>query len=203
MVRGAVDLVYDDGCANVIDARTQLLRAFAEAGLPARWREWRADDPDAPARVRGFGSPAILVDGRDVSGAEPVADLRSCRLYGRAGKPRGGPPAEEIVAALLQGVGPAGGDPAGRGGRKGALATVSAVGVALLPKVACPACWPDSWCGGTRSRFHCPRWTAPVSTAHEDIAAATGLSLSATRSRLPRARLALRTRLARHAGGER
>lgn len=39
--------------------------------------------------------------------------------------------------------------------------------------------------------------------AHEDIAAATGLSVSATRSRLHRARLALRTQLSRHAGGER
>ncbi|MCC7194668.1 MAG: sigma-70 family RNA polymerase sigma factor [Gemmatimonadaceae bacterium] len=38
---------------------------------------------------------------------------------------------------------------------------------------------------------------------HEDIAAATGLSVSATRSRLHRARLSLRAHLSRHAGGER
>ena len=70
--------------------------------MPARWQEWRADDADAPARVRGFGSPTVLVDGKDVAGAEPVLGVDSCRVYTHAGGARGAPPALLIAAALVR-----------------------------------------------------------------------------------------------------
>lgn len=137
-----VELVYDEGCPNVANARAQLLRAFAQAGMPARWQEWLATDADAPARVRGYGSPTVLVDGKDVIGVEPTPEMRSCRLYAQADGPRGAPPIEAIVAALVQSTHGAGGGPGRRTGWKGALAMAPAVGVSLLPKLACPACWP-------------------------------------------------------------
>jgi hypothetical protein len=34
-----VELMYDTECPNVQDARAQLLRAFAAAGLPPHWQE--------------------------------------------------------------------------------------------------------------------------------------------------------------------
>lgn len=96
-----VEFVYDSDCPNVANARAQLLRAFARVGLEPRWTEWQADDPQAPPHVRGYGSPTVLVNGRDVIGDRPVAGMRGCRVYASAvGEPRGAPPVEAIVTAL-------------------------------------------------------------------------------------------------------
>ena len=141
----AVELVYDADCPRVGRAREQLLRAFARAELEARWREWRSDDPEAPAHVRGFGSPTILVDGRDVAGAEQVEGARSCRLYGRAGDEiRGAPSVDLIIAALLRSgrAGESAGNGVDPGGWNTSITMLPALGAALLPKAACPACWP-------------------------------------------------------------
>jgi mercuric ion transport protein len=93
-----VDLVYDDGCPNVALARNNLMRAFASVGVAARWHEHRIGDPGAPARVRGFGSPTILVDGRDVAGHDPAAEA-CCRLY--AGDRA---PSVDAIARALRGA---------------------------------------------------------------------------------------------------
>jgi hypothetical protein len=65
-----VDLVYDPDCPNVSLARTNLMRAFSRAGMQPQWSEHRIGDRNAPERVRGYGSPTVLVDGRDVAGFE-------------------------------------------------------------------------------------------------------------------------------------
>ncbi|MCZ7684627.1 MAG: hypothetical protein M5U28_39980 [Sandaracinaceae bacterium] len=62
-----LELVYDRGCPHVEAARASLERACEQAGLPPRWTEHSSDD--APPHARGYGSPTILVDGRDVAGA--------------------------------------------------------------------------------------------------------------------------------------
>lgn len=134
-----VELVYDGDCPHVEAARAGLRAAFDQAGLAPRWREWRLDDPEAPAHVRGHGSPAILIDGVDVDGAEPSATSR-CRVYGTAdGTLAGAPEASRIAAALRA----RSSDPPGAARRwGGVLAVLPGLGLALLPKVACPACWP-------------------------------------------------------------
>ena len=135
-----VELVYDADCPNVSDARAQLLRAFAKAKIAPSWQEWRLDDVDAPARIRGYGSPTILVDGKDVSGTGKAGGA-SCRLYvqpnGSMGK---APTAEMITIALRRSVRATASS--GRGSWKLSLAMVPGIGAALLPKLACPACWP-------------------------------------------------------------
>jgi mercuric ion transport protein len=140
-----VELVYDADCPHVSAARENLLRAFAAAGLEARWREWRSDDPDAPDHVRGFGSPTILVDRVDVAGAESVTGTRSCRLYEPVnGEYHGGPPTSLIIDALRR-SGRSDAAPAVakvRGSWRGSIAMLPALGAAVLPKLACPACWP-------------------------------------------------------------
>lgn len=142
-----VTLLYDRDCPNVGDARANLLRAFSEAGVAARWDEVDRAAEDSPAEWRGYGSPAVLVDGRDVAGLLPAATAATCRTYLHAGVRSKAPPVPVIVAAL---------------GSEGAAAIVAAsalavappktvrqflvaapgIGMALLPKVACPACWP-------------------------------------------------------------
>lgn len=134
-----VELVYAEHCPNVGDAREQLLRAFAQVGLPARWTEWQADAHDTPEHLRAYGSPTILVDGLDVAAVEPPG-FDACRVYPSvSGGLFGVPSVESIVAALCS---------AGASSARGRLhwplnlAALPGVGAALLPKVACPACWP-------------------------------------------------------------
>lgn len=98
----SVDLVYDVECPNVAAARANLLRAFAAVDLLPRWTEHRIGDPVAPDRVRGYGSPTVLVDGRDVAGAERGADP-CCRIYG-AGEARA--PSIELIVRALAGSSP-------------------------------------------------------------------------------------------------
>lgn len=137
-----VEFVYDGNCPNVAAARAQLLRAFARAGLTPRWSEFLIGDPAIPTHARGYGSPTILVDGLDVStGSAPGAEA-SCRLYGTAD---GGlsrvPGVSEIAAALAHAISTPRRPDQGTGWRS-SLAVLPGVGAALLPKIACPACWP-------------------------------------------------------------
>jgi mercuric ion transport protein len=124
-----VELIYDPSCPNVGEARKELELAFSELKLTARWTEWDVTDPKAPERVRSFGSPTVLVDGRDVSGQPPATSGATCRVYQGS---RRAPPADMIAAALT------GEPPAWRA----SFAIAPAVLTSLLPNLACPACWP-------------------------------------------------------------
>ena len=130
-----VEFIYDPDCPNVAEARAQLLRAFTETGISPRWVEWSRDSAEAPAYVRGFGSPTLLVNGHDV--AEQTSDHGNacCRLYaGPSGALRGAPSVEQIVTAL-QAHGLAG--PI----RRQLPLALPALLVSLLPNLTCPACW--------------------------------------------------------------
>ena len=94
-----VELLYFPTCPNVPAAREQLARGLAAAGLAAAWSEHDVTADDAPAHVRGYGSPTILVDGRDVAGGAPSSGCASCRVY-VGSEVRGVPPLEVIVTAL-------------------------------------------------------------------------------------------------------
>jgi len=135
-----VELIYDADCPNVEEARRQLRAALDQAGEPAEWTEWDRNGRESPAYVRQYGSPTILVGGRDVAGETPSDEANCCRLYrDKSGELHGAPSLEAIVSALGQGSvssnGPA-------GSFRAWLPIVPAVGISLLPKLACPACWP-------------------------------------------------------------
>ena len=98
-----VELIYDPDCPNARAAREQLLRAFAALGLSPEWKEWSSDDPAMPAHARGYASPTILVEGQDVSGAEPIDGAASCRIYATSDGLGGVPTIEDIVSALSAG----------------------------------------------------------------------------------------------------
>jgi mercuric ion transport protein len=135
-----VDLIYAADCPNVPLARANLLLAFARTGVRPQWSEHRIDDPDAAPHTRGYGSPTILVEGRDVVGLAPSAET-CCRVYeGIAGLARA-PAAEQIASALASTL-QAATSPPGVAGWRSSLATVPGIGLAFLPKIACPACWP-------------------------------------------------------------
>lgn len=135
-----VELIYFRECPNVPLARERLLRAFAATGINAHWREWERDDADAPAHARAYGSPTILVDGKDVTGMEPSSDdIGSCRVYAQSSGTFGGAPSIETIAGALRAItAETPKQPAWRG----SFAALPAIGAAALPKLTCPACWP-------------------------------------------------------------
>lgn len=89
-----IELVYFDGCPNAERARENLARALASAGGAPEWAEWDLMDPGTPEVYKQYGSPTILVDGRDVTGAEGGASAMACRADGA--------PSAEAIAAKLR-----------------------------------------------------------------------------------------------------
>ncbi len=130
-----VELIYDHDCPNVPQARENLLRAFGQTGTAPRWREWDRADAQAPEYVRAFGSPTVLINGKDVADSG-AADAACCRIYaGSDGKRHGAPPVALIAATLAT-------SPRSGGSRRNLFALLPMIGTALAPKLVCPACWP-------------------------------------------------------------
>lgn len=131
-----IELIYDPDCPNIEAARTVLRAACRQAGTDAVWQEWSRADPSSPDYVAKFGSPTILVDGKDVAGADSGGDAKSCRVYDTAEGGLTGVPEATQVARHLQDADPQ----AAR--TLGALAPLLATAGALLPALSCPLCWP-------------------------------------------------------------
>lgn len=90
-----IELIYFAGCPNAESARANLRRALGELQLPAAWTEWEQSDAGAPAYVRSYDSPTVLVDGRDVTGAEAGTSGAACRADGA--------PSWETIAEAVRG----------------------------------------------------------------------------------------------------
>jgi mercuric ion transport protein len=133
-----IELVYDSNCPNVERARENVRLALKQTGIKAGWQEWERGDPDTPGHLLNYGSPTILVNGKDIITNMPDSHSESCRLYADInGQLQGVPPVEAIVIAITNKR--AGITRSRIGGIIGAL---PAIGVAFLPKIACPICWP-------------------------------------------------------------
>jgi len=141
-----VILLYDRDCPNVVGSRTNLIKAFATVGKKPSWSEVDRSAKDTPPKLRGYGSPTILVNGSDVAGQESNLDAASCRLYlNEHGNYVGVPSVEQISASLDDGSQentPVLNQNIGGSGWKQTFAVLPAVGIALLPSITCPACWP-------------------------------------------------------------
>ncbi len=131
-----VEFIYDANCPNVSAAREQLLRAFAMAGVSATWQEWERSDSNSPAHMRHYGSPTILVDGKDVYGTKSECGITACRLYHHPdGSTSGVPPLEKTAAAIKSGV-------ALKHKQKSFFSFISyfvSGFFVILPKASCPA----------------------------------------------------------------
>lgn len=149
-----VELIYDADCPNAEEARAQLRRAFAQAGLTPQWQEWDRADPKSPRHARDYGSPTILVDGKDVSGLVSSGEADSCRLYKHDDGQLRGYPSVEMIASALRDSAPQSDAGNHREENKGnwrtSLAAVPSVVVAMIPAVACPACF-TAYVGGVSS----------------------------------------------------
>jgi len=139
----SVELIYDSDCPNVSKTRANLLRAFADAGQHAQWNEWDRNAPDTPARVKQYGSPTILVNGRDIAGEKAGETTASCRLYKNGDERFSRAPSIEQIADALCSQNVSSPIPVKvLSGWKSSLSMVPGIGVSLLPVGLCPACWP-------------------------------------------------------------
>ena len=77
-----IELVYFDGCPNVLQARDNLRDAIKSSGQQFSWSEWDLMAESTLADFRRFSSPTILVDGEDVTGDSVGASAMSCRAGG-------------------------------------------------------------------------------------------------------------------------
>lgn len=134
-----VELIYDADCPNVAQTRSLLIKAFTRTGVSARWREWERAAPDSPEYARSYGSPTILVDGEDVAGAGPVSGAGACRVYSDLDGKLSRTPSLETICSALSRASPA--RPA-KTRWQAVAASFPAIGAALLPKLACPLCFP-------------------------------------------------------------
>jgi mercuric ion transport protein len=94
-----IQLLWFPGCPNVDAARSALREAMARAGIEAPVEEIDITAPSAPAELRGWGSPTILVDGADVTGEAGTAQASCCRVYDETRAPG----VDAIVRALRPG----------------------------------------------------------------------------------------------------
>lgn len=139
-----VELIYDADCPAAEDARQNLRETLRRLNLPLHWSEWERSSPATPESLRAFGSPTILVNGRDVAGSE-AAGAASCRIYQpRPGRFAAVPPVEMIAAALNEaGAAERVTSYCGAAPAKwlGVMAIPAAL-AAMLPVLGCPLCWP-------------------------------------------------------------
>ena len=129
-----IELLYLPDCPNVGPTRANLRAALVQAGLLTRWRERNLADADTPTTLRHFGSPTVLIDGKDLDDASNEArpfDASCCRIYAGAGTPS--------VRLILANIERAASTPPKRTWMSGA-AGVPAIAAGLLPAAKCPAC---------------------------------------------------------------
>jgi len=90
-----VELIYFGSCPSVGVARQALEDALSSMGLSPDWQEWDLEDQTTPARLRGYGSPTVLIGGHDVRGGSPASEGLACRADGA-------PSADEIRRVLME-----------------------------------------------------------------------------------------------------
>lgn len=73
-----------EGCPLAQGTRRVLENALTECGL-RDYEEVNLLDPETPEELRAWGSPTILINGRDATGA-PRGDTIGCRVYPTANR---------------------------------------------------------------------------------------------------------------------
>lgn len=137
-----VEFVYEKGCPNIKPTRLLLLQAFTKMNVKPHWQEWEVNNSSSLEYVRQYGSPTILFDGIDIDESKDSNNANQCRMYTQTDNVFSGvPPLEKIINAIQK----AKTEESGIDEVSGARLRITAIPViilALLPKLACPFCWP-------------------------------------------------------------
>ncbi|HEX9744253.1 MAG TPA: hypothetical protein VGB30_02395 [bacterium] len=97
-----IELIYDNICPNVEAAREVLSNALEQSGLPGKWDELNKDDGECPKHAKYYGSPTILVNGKDVAGLEPDSGMDCCRIYDHGEDGMKGIPTVDMIISAIQ-----------------------------------------------------------------------------------------------------
>lgn len=100
----SIELIYEHGCPGLTETRHALVAALTSLDMAPEWSEWERHDPGLPDHAQGFGSPTVLVEGRDVAGENPHGEAGCCRLYRAAQGYSRSPTADMIRNALRKNV---------------------------------------------------------------------------------------------------
>lgn len=95
MTRPKVQLLVFEGCPLAEAARRSLREALAEVGF-SDYEEVDLLAPETPEDLRGWGSPTILIEGRELMGGSKGEGL-GCRVYSG---PASVPAPAEIASAI-------------------------------------------------------------------------------------------------------
>ncbi len=141
-----VEFIYDLNCPNIAETRTQLLKAFSEMQLPAKWIEWDRNSPDSPDYAKQYGSPTILVNGVDIVNNEPTQG-NHCRIYQSDNQQLQKTPSVSLLMKAFKKANKYNYTDNNNSNNKrftwqNVIAVSPSVFVALLPKLTCPLCWP-------------------------------------------------------------
>lgn len=125
-----IQLLSFPGCPNVEATREALRRALISSGLAPEFEEVDVTAQGVPEPLRNWGSPTVLIDGRDVAGGT-AADGESCRTY------EGGTsfPPEHLLRAAIAAVGASRRSSGFVGGTAGVASL--AAGITVLTSICC------------------------------------------------------------------
>lgn len=136
-----VEFIYEISCPNIELTRSQLLQAFSKLNIKPHWQEWEINDNDAPVYVHRYGSPTILINGKDIDESGYPKNPQQCRLYTQSDNSISGvPPIGSIISAIRAATDS--NDKFILTGSGLNVAAIPAIIIALLPKLICPFCWP-------------------------------------------------------------
>jgi hypothetical protein len=91
-----VEMLYFEGCPNTQTMRERLREAVGRLGDGVASVEVDLESLPMDDARRGYGSPTVLVNGRDLMGmAKPEATELSCRIYPE------GVPSSDAIAAMI------------------------------------------------------------------------------------------------------
>ena len=137
-----IELIVEKTCPNIEAARQQITRACNNLNIKPLWQEWEVSAADAPEHIHGYGSPTILINGKDVSGDMTAGDDFCCRVYNNEQNNNKGIPALNDIEQAITNANQIQATTPAPGSWKNTSAVLPAMGIAFLPKLACPACWP-------------------------------------------------------------
>ncbi|MFT6633876.1 MAG: hypothetical protein ACJAS4_003849 [Bacteriovoracaceae bacterium] len=130
----SVEFIFDKDCPNVKDARANLMKAFSKSNLNANWKEWDRNSNKSPDYARKYGSPTILVNGKDIADVIPDSEANCCRLYDGGGIPSVQLISDKLLVKKNEGN--------KLFGFLGTFSIGPGMGAALLAKASCPLCYP-------------------------------------------------------------
>ncbi len=103
-----LELIWAQDCPHIDLAREHLRIAMKNVGLVPSWQEWDRDDVSCPEHARRFGSPTILVNGKDSQGQSPEGN-DCCRLYQEEGAYIGAPSIGSLERVIVMALSDSGG----------------------------------------------------------------------------------------------